>query len=225
MSSHVILNFHGIGAPARPLEPDEADYWISRSAFVDFLNVAAPTGAEPPVEITFDDGNASDIHIAAPELARRGLSATFFILAGRLDKPGSLSRAQIADLARQGMRIGTHGFDHVDWRALDDSGIRRELIDARDAIQDAARTRIVEAAIPFGDYNRRVLSLLRAAGYQRVHTCDGGRCAPDAWLCPRTSARSFMTTEDVRSIVNGLQTPLRTLRRELAKARKRLLSL
>jgi peptidoglycan/xylan/chitin deacetylase (PgdA/CDA1 family) len=46
---------------------------------------------------------------------------------------------------------------------------------------------ITEAACPFGSYDRRVLRALRAAGYRRVFTSDGGPHASGAWLSSRTT--------------------------------------
>ena len=88
----VILNFHGIGVPSRALEPGEDRFWISRDAYRAILDAVVAANGVPSVSITFDDGNLSDIAIGAPELAARGLTATFFVLAGRLGTPGSLLR-------------------------------------------------------------------------------------------------------------------------------------
>jgi len=83
------LCFHGIGVPRRSLEDGEARYWIDRDALRWVLDLAA---ADPNVRVSFDDGNASDIEIGLEELLQRGLRASFFPLAGRLNKAGSAGR-------------------------------------------------------------------------------------------------------------------------------------
>src|SRR5699024_2185059 len=97
--------------PGRPLEPGEAPYWVGADRFREIVGLirAAPRR----VGITFDDGNASDLAICAPILAREGLGARIFVLAGRIGTPGSLSAADLGRLQEMGFEIGTHGHDHV----------------------------------------------------------------------------------------------------------------
>ena len=102
-ASGVVLNlcFHGIGAPRRVLEPDEERFWVKESQFDEMLDTVAD---DPAVRISFDDANASDIATALPHLSRRGLSATFFVIAGRIGRPGSLSRGDLQELVAERRR-------------------------------------------------------------------------------------------------------------------------
>ena len=218
-----IVNFHGIGAPRRALEPGEDAYWISREQFADCLVriCEARAGGQQAV-ITFDDGNISDIEIAAPLLAEHGLTATFFILAGRLGTNGALSESDVRDLDGAGHAIGCHGKDHVDWRAADGATLDRELCAAREHIADLTRTPVSAAAIPFGRYNARVLNALRVAGYKRVYSSDGGHADSGSWLQPRTSVRGDMTGADIDRLIAGSE-PLRVrLKRTASMALKRV---
>src|SRR5918911_1100678 len=97
--SIVNLCFHGIGQPERALEPDEAQYWIDVDRFESLLDEAA---RNPSVQLAFDDGNASDVAVALPALVARGLTASFFVIAGRLGQPGSLTVAGVRALADAG---------------------------------------------------------------------------------------------------------------------------
>src|SRR5690349_7096366 len=96
--------FHGIGTPQRELEPGEAPYWVSEAAFHEVLDEIA---GWPRIRISFDDGNASDLDLALPALVERGLTADFFVLAGRLESEGSLDVDAVRELCRAGMTIGT----------------------------------------------------------------------------------------------------------------------
>ena len=118
------LCFHGIGTPGRPLEPDEELYWVEEAQFEELLEVIA---SYPSVRITFDDGNASDAALALPALRRHNLKATFFIISGRLDQPGSLSSAEVRSLVQSGMTVGSHGMRHVSWRSISDQELHEEL--------------------------------------------------------------------------------------------------
>jgi peptidoglycan/xylan/chitin deacetylase (PgdA/CDA1 family) len=192
------LCFHGIGTPQRPLEPDEGRFWVEPDAFEEILDVAA---AGDGARITFDDGNASDAEVALPALLRRGLRASFFVIAARCDEPGSLSRADVRELARNAMTVGSHGLRHVNWRLLDDAGLREELVDAPRLIADASGAPVREAACPFGSYDRRVLRELRRQGFARVYTVDEGTADPDAWLQARYTVQSTDTPERIGGLL------------------------
>jgi peptidoglycan/xylan/chitin deacetylase (PgdA/CDA1 family) len=176
--------FHGIGSPKRELEPGEDVYWISVDAFLGMLDVLAE---RPGARITFDDGNASDVDVALDALRTRGLSATFFVVAGRLGMPGSLDGDDLRVLDRAGMTIGTHGMDHRPWRGLPPADLERELVVARTQIADAVGHAVDEAALPLGAYDRRVLGALQQLDYTRVYTSDRRMARVGDWLQPRFS--------------------------------------
>src|SRR3712207_5181342 len=88
--------FHGIGTPRRELEPGEAPYWIGVDTYHRVLDDLASWPL--PVRISFDDGNASDVEIGLPGLLSRGLTADFFVLAGRLGQTGSLDEPAVKEL-------------------------------------------------------------------------------------------------------------------------------
>jgi peptidoglycan/xylan/chitin deacetylase (PgdA/CDA1 family) len=204
-----IVNFHGVGPPPRALDPGEDEVWMSAERFREALDVIAQA---EDVEITFDDGNDSDVAVALPELRTRGLRATFFVVVERIGRPGFLSWDGVHALAAAGMSIGSHGARHVPWRRLDGAGLDEELAGSRRAIEEALGSEVHEAAVPFGAYDRRVLSAARRAGYERVLTSDGGRARRGAWLQPRTSLGPAHDADAVRRVLAGESAPRRGLR-------------
>jgi peptidoglycan/xylan/chitin deacetylase (PgdA/CDA1 family) len=192
------LCFHGIGAARRPLEAGEEHYWISEAVYEQVLDQVS---GRSDIALSFDDGNASDIEIGLPGLVDRGLSATFFVLAGRIDTDGSLSSSDVSRLASSGMSIGLHGMDHVPWRGLDEGALRRELDDARSLVESAAGETVAQAACPLGQYDRRILSQLKSRGYEKVFTSDRRRARASSWLQPRYSLTSDTTMESLQTDV------------------------
>lgn len=180
------LCFHGIGAPGRELEVDEAQYWVEAEQFDELLGVIR---RHPSIRITFDDGNASDVTHALPALVRHNLTATFFVVAGRLDQPGSVSRDDVKTLVASGMTIGSHGLAHRPWRSVGTEELRAEM-GASSILADITSVPVRQAACPFGSYDRRVLSALRDHGYARVYTVDEGHARETAWLQSRYTIRS-----------------------------------
>jgi peptidoglycan/xylan/chitin deacetylase (PgdA/CDA1 family) len=206
--------FHGIGTPARQLEPGEAPYWITVDTFHRVLDDLASWPA--PVRISFDDGNASDVEIGLPGLLSRGLHADFFVLAGRLGAPGSLDEPGVKELVAAGMTVGTHGMNHIPWRGLDAATNRAELVDARATIAAVTGTVVDMAACPLGRYDRRLLGDLRRFGYRRVYTSDRRAADPTAWLQPRFSIRAEDTPESFRAQATAVP-PLATRAKDTAK--------
>lgn len=203
--SVVNVCFHGIGAPARELEPGEAPYWISVDTYHRVLDDLASWPG--PVRISFDDGNASDVEIGLPALLSRGLTAEFFVLAGRLSRPGSLDEPAVKELVAAGMTVGTHGMNHIPWRGLDPAVSRAELVDARSRIASVTGAPVDAAACPLGRYDRRLLADLRRLGYRRVYTSDRRAANPDAWLQPRFSIRAEDTPESFRAQATAVPGP------------------
>ncbi len=178
------LTFHGIGEPSRCLDPGEQDVWVSREQFLSLLDRAA---GRQDVAITLDDGNASDVEHALPALRERGLTATFFVVAGRLGTPHFLDEDGVRELAKSGMEIGCHGMRHRPWRGLDERALHEELVEAKAILERAVGRPITRAACPFGSYDRHVLRTLRACDYRHVYTSDRGTARPGDFLQARNS--------------------------------------
>jgi peptidoglycan/xylan/chitin deacetylase (PgdA/CDA1 family) len=200
-----VLNFHCIGRPKREFADGEQDVCLEREQFVEILDAVSDRS---DVQLTFDDGNKSDVTEALPELIRRELRAQFFICSARLGTPGFVDERDVRELCLAGMSIGSHGMDHVRWRRLRAPAIHREIVQAKRVLEDALQAPVETAACPFGAYDRRTLSALRAAGFQRVYTSDGGRASPDDWLVARNTVRRSDSAESVRRVLDDFgETP------------------
>jgi len=193
----VNLCFHGIGVCETEREEGESRYWVSESTFLDILDDVA---GDPRVRLSFDDGNRSDVEIALPALRDRGLTATFFALAGRLNDAASLSASDLVELRRNGMRIGSHGWSHVPWKGLSVDEAHRELVDARTVLTEASGGAIEQAALPLGRYDRELIRRVKAAHYATLFTSDRFPARPGAWLQARYSVTAQDTIDTVRRI-------------------------
>jgi peptidoglycan/xylan/chitin deacetylase (PgdA/CDA1 family) len=184
----VNLTFHGVGSCERPMEPGEERVWVTLERFPVLVDaIAELKGGGVTLGITVDDGNQSDLRVAAPAFAAAGITGTFFVCAGRLGMKGFLDASGVRALQSMGMRIGSHGHSHVSWRGLSSDKARQEFAEARARLEEIVGTRVEEAACPFGEYDRRSLSRLREAGFKVVYTSDGGGADSAAWLQARTS--------------------------------------
>ncbi len=222
--ARLVLTFHGIGEIPAHVGPSERPFWFTQSEFAAMLDeigrASRSTGL--PIQITFDDGNDSDARLALPALVERDLTADFFVCAGRLGQPGYLDESQLLELRDAGMRIGSHGWGHVDWRRIDDASMDRELRGARERLSEVLGREVGEVAIPFGSYDRRVLGMLRRDGVRTAYTSDRGRASGRSWLVARETCTATWEASTIRRIAGtGPSAPAR-VRRSLARLVKRL---
>lgn len=206
----LVLTFHGIGEIPAHVGVNERPFWCVGSEFTAILDEINRESQQAglPIHITFDDGNDTDVRLALPALVARGLTAHFFVCVGRLGKPGYLYEAQVVELRDAGMRIGSHGWDHIDWRRANDATMDRELRISRERLSDILNQDVDEVAIPFGSYDRRVLRILRRGGIRTVYTSDGGRSSGRDWIVSRvtyTSSWDAATLRRVASVTPSLK--------------------
>lgn len=217
------LIFHGIGTPTRDMDLGEAPYWISKEQFEFVLDQICALPDPDQICISFDDGNLSDLKIGLPLLLARGLRAEFFVLTGRIGRPGSLDVGDIQALQAAGMKIGSHGVGHLRWSNLEPDALRDELRSSRHVLEQICAKPVQSAAIPFGAYNSAALRALRAAGYTSVYSSDGGHIEPTAFLRPRGSVTCNMGPSETRDILAARMGLVRRARRKIGMLRKRLL--
>jgi peptidoglycan/xylan/chitin deacetylase (PgdA/CDA1 family) len=157
---------------------------MSENVF-DKLVAEGPAAVEPlgvSMILTFDDGNRSDLEIAAPRLRRYNIKGLFFPCVGRFGHPDYLGPADLRQLAAEGFEIGSHGLHHLPWVSLDFPALHREIAGSKIELEQVLGAPVQSAAIPFGAYNRRVLAALRAAGYTTVYSSDSGLSYPGTWF-------------------------------------------
>ena len=199
-------------SPARPGD-GYGRYVITDATFRDHLEIiraadgvgvavgmalaARSTGL--PVALTFDDGCASDLLVAAPVLIEFGFGATFFVTVAHLDSPGFLTRAQVRELADAGFEIGSHGMTHAYLSDLGADALRFELAESRSVLEDLSARPVVHLSCPGGRWNRTVADTARDCGYLSV--CDsrpvGNTAATDAFRLGRFAITKATSAADV----------------------------
>ncbi|GIH22348.1 glycosyl transferase [Acrocarpospora phusangensis] len=213
------LTVHGIGPTERELDPGEDGTWVDIGQFERVLDAVV---GRDDVRITFDDGNSSDVAIALPRLLDRGLTAEFFVLAGLLGQPGRLTEDDVRGLVKAGMRVGSHGWAHRDWRRIDDRQAEQELTESHRALSELTGRPVSRVAIPFGSYDRHVLRKLRQAGVTRAYTSDGGQATPGTWLQARTSLVRDLDADWTRRVLDASPSPVFRARKLAGRVVKRV---
>ena len=190
----VFLMYHELESPGRALVSTEHGYTRYVLAADDFrqhlerlqengwrgLTVGHALGQmeepepQPFVAITFDDGCETDFVLAAPLLEEYGARATFYIIAGRLETRGYLTKAQVRELAERGFEIGSHSMTHSYLPDLDEGRLRAEIFESKARLEEVTGRVVEHFSCPGGRWNRRVSRVAREAGYHTVATSRFG---------------------------------------------------
>jgi peptidoglycan/xylan/chitin deacetylase (PgdA/CDA1 family) len=182
----VFLMYHELELPGRRLcqsEPGYVRYVLPEESFRSQMNFLTQNGwcglsvsealnnpSANSVAITFDDGCETDLIAAAPTLSEHGFHATFYATADSVGRPGYLSARQLRQLRDLAFEIGCHSMTHAYLNDLDDSALRREIIDARKKLEDLVGVKIEHFSCPGGRYDDRTIDLAREAGYRSLAT-------------------------------------------------------
>lgn len=198
----IALNFHGLGDPHAAVPTDERPYWLPFAQFSRIVEMVIREHDPRHFVFTFDDGNKSDLK-AADILSQNGLSGRFFLLAGRFDDPLYCSRDDARRLVEQGMTVGLHGRRHCDWTMIDQMELADETVSARAELAEAIGRPVEEVAIPFGRYNRNVMTWLKTQGFARIHTSDRGNFDPAERIWNRNTLRRDLGEQELVRILSG----------------------
>ncbi len=189
--------YHELERRGRPLaeaQPGYIRYVLRESLFARQLEWIASVGcrgvsvgqarrqafdAPGQIVITFDDGCGSDWTIAAPNLLERGFGATFYVVSRWIGRrAGFLGSAELRELSHAGFEVGSHSATHAFLPDLDDAGLRRELVESKQDIEDVLGRPVTHFSCPGGRVNRRVADAARNAGYETLATSRIGVNGP-----------------------------------------------
>jgi peptidoglycan/xylan/chitin deacetylase (PgdA/CDA1 family) len=207
-----VLTFHAVDPLPTPVAVSAATFdgmvrrlaaegrrAVSLDAVADYVRLGRPLG-ERPVLLTFDDGYAS-VDGPARAAVAAGVGATLFLCPTLLDRPRifpgdplcpdqpALTWRQARDLATAGVVIGSHAWEHVDLRALDDAALEDSLRRSRGDLEAKLGAPVRSLAYPFGYHDARVVAAA-AKVYDLAFTTELRRATPgcDPYRIPRLDA-------------------------------------
>lgn len=122
------------------------------------------------VALTFDDGYKEHLDVAR-HLAKHGIKATFFVIAGLKEYMGKelLSPAEIKEIASLGHEIGSHTMTHIDMTKAPQGVIVRELVESKRYLTELVGAEVTSFAYPYGPHNDLAAKLARQV-YKVVRT-------------------------------------------------------
>jgi peptidoglycan/xylan/chitin deacetylase (PgdA/CDA1 family) len=157
------------------------------------LRLSKPIRADVPVlpatggnftAVTFDDGLENIIDNALPELKKREIPATLFIVTDALGKNPSweyfggddptkeraMTEEQLRRLPSDLVTIGSHTMSHPVLPKVGKNSLKEELTGSRAQLGKILGQDIRLFSFPYGAFDQSVVAACREAGYQRVFT-------------------------------------------------------
>lgn len=193
----------------------------------------------PPraVVLTFDDGYASVLEQAWPELRARQLPATLYVITGYVDGRARLpwdrhhaavdhsadlaTAAMIQEAVATGLDVGCHTATHPWLPTAAPDRVEEEVTASRTALHELTGVAVTSFAYPAGGWSPAVRAAVERAGYQTAVTCDRGR--NPAGQDPLTLRRAFAfeRPRDFRMQLEGAFTWMRLIEDRRLRRRTR----
>jgi peptidoglycan/xylan/chitin deacetylase (PgdA/CDA1 family) len=202
-----VLMYHSISPATMPdphrvrVHPDRLDrhlrllrrLGLRGVGLAELLDAQAAGRAAGLVGLTFDDGYTDFLQHAAPVLARYGMRATVYVVAGRLgganewdDGPrlDLVTADEVRAIAAAGHEVGSHTLTHVRLPGIDPATLAHEVSESRRVLEDVLQAPVPGFCYPWGDFDDAAATAARAAGYD--HACVTGDYLPgDRFTVPR----------------------------------------
>jgi len=129
---------------------------------------------EKPIVLTFDDGYRSMYTTVYPLLKERGWSGTFYCIANCRWSDNFLLEDMIAEMAANGMEIGSHTSKHRELNTLSAEDVLYELSDSKDVLSSITGKEITMLCYPAGRYNDDTKTTASETGYLCAVTTKNG---------------------------------------------------
>lgn len=149
---------------------------LTVSEFVDFLRKGNKI-PDKAIVLTFDDGFENNYSVVFPILKELGLTATIFVTTDYIGKRCTwdkesdipdlplLSWEMVKEMSESGIDFQSHTAKHPRLPLLPDDRIRDELRRSCITIEDRLGKRCDILCYPYGEFNQRVIHILREEGF------------------------------------------------------------
>jgi peptidoglycan-N-acetylglucosamine deacetylase len=129
-----------------------------------------PNGKCIAVTTSWDDGAVEDRRVVEA-FNQWGLKGTFNLNSGSLGNRGCVDPGEVASLYA-GHEVAIHTVSHPHLPQLDAPAIAREVSDDRKALEDLVGYPVRGMAYPFGDYDNKVITVLRQLNIAYCRTAE-----------------------------------------------------
>lgn len=133
-----------------------------------YLNQGTPL-PEKAVMLTFDDTEANQALIAAPELKKYGFKAVYFIMTVSLGRPKYMTKDQVKGLSQAGHIIGSHTWDHQNVKKYKGEDWVTQIEKPTKTLEAITGKKVEHFAYPFGLWNPEAFPELQKRGFKSAY--------------------------------------------------------
>lgn len=180
----VVLNYHSVRPHERGRFADQMDVLLRFSTPIPADAVELPGRPGNYAVLTFDDALEGVFYNALPELEKRGIPATIFVVADAVGKKAKwkdmgagdavgetgMSLEQLKSLPADLITVGSHSMTHPNLTRLDKSALIWELRESRDRLERMLSREVKLFSCPYGLCDTGVVKACKDVGYSRVFT-------------------------------------------------------
>ena len=134
-----------------------------------YLNTGAPLPSKP-IMLTFDDTDLDQFTTVNPILKKHGYKAVYFIMTVSIGKKGKfvdyMSSDQIKQLSDEGNVIGSHTYDHKNFKKYAGKDWEEQLDKPTKKLEEITGKKMTEFAYPFGLWNAEGIPELKKRGFK-----------------------------------------------------------
>jgi len=175
-SSCVVVYYHSVDAVQRARFAKQMDQLLSYAKPIAANEATTLQPGTHHVAVTFDDGFKNFYECALPELVKRGIPATMFVITDVIGKTFGpdgyaeevMSLEQIRALPESLVTIGSHTLTHPLLPSINLDQAKREIALSRAKLEEQLHRRIVLFSFPYGGFNQKLVEMCHEAGYQRI---------------------------------------------------------
>lgn len=147
-----------------------------------YLNTGAALPSKP-IMLTFDDTDLDQFTIVRPTLDKLGFKAVYFIMTVSIGKKGKfvdyMSKEQIKQLADEGNVIGSHTYDHKNFKKYAGKDWEEQLDKPTKKLEEITGKKMTEFAYPFGLWNAEGIPELKKRGFRMAYQLSTKRDEKD----------------------------------------------
>lgn len=125
-----------------------------------------------PVMLTFDDTDYDQYEVGAKVLDKYGYKGVYFIMTVSIGKNGKyryMSKEDIKDLSDRGNVIGSHTYDHKNFKKYTGEDWKIQLDKPTAKLEEITGKKMLEFAYPFGLWNAEGIPELKKRGFRAAY--------------------------------------------------------
>ena len=189
----VALYYHQVRSEDRARFAWQMDHLLRCASPVRIADLDSDPNGARRVAITADDIWLSFVENALPELEKRNIPATFFVISDRLGESLGdpydrlISESELLRLPSNLVTIGSHTATHCYLTTASEDKIRWELSYSRTHLSRLLNTDVSLFCFPYSAYDQKTVRLCREVGYTRAFGAPSIRMPelPDSYLVQR----------------------------------------